>query len=169
MKKRLGLVITIIIAALIIGLLVWRLWPQSSFGLISVNESTVTSFSAYGMFQDFEKGHCDLYSINSPEPLSNEPEEILEILATSKYQQDFRNLLPWGVDGVSADKNYDGNMVTLSLYFQDKEEYIEFQFLSNSLVVVRTPKQFNMRIYHPTNSITLDKLVEYLKNHGALQ
>ena len=169
MKKRLGLVVTIIVAVLIICLLVWRFWPHSSSDMISVNESTVTSFSAYGMFQNFEKGHCDLYSINSPAPLSNESEEILEILATSKYRQDFRNLLPWGVDGVSSDKNYDGHMVTLSLYFQDKEEYIEFQFLSNSLVVVRTPKRRNMRIYHPTNSETLDKLVEYLKTHGALQ
>ena len=169
MKKRIGLTIAIVIAVLIIGLLGWRFWPQPASSVMSVSEDTITSFAAYGMLDSFEMGHCDLYSINSPAPISNEPGEILEILAMSKYQQDFRNLLPWGVDGVSADKNYDGNMVTLSLYFQDKQGYIEFQFLSNSIVVVRTSDQPNMRIYHPTNSATFEKLVEYLKTHGVLQ
>ena len=169
MKKRLGLVITIVVAVLIICLLVWRFWPQSASSVMSVSEDTITSFAAYGMLDSFEMVHCDLYSINSPAPISNEPREVLEILAMSKYQQDFRNLLPWGVDGVSADKNYDGNMVTLSLYFQDKQGYIEFQFLSNSIVAVSTSDQPNMRIYHPTNSATFDKLVEYLQAHGTLQ
>ena len=168
MKKRMGFIIAMIIAVLIGCLLVWRLWPQSASSVMSVSEDTITSFSVYGMLDSFELG-CDLYSINSPAPISNEPGEILEILAMSKYQQDFRNLLPWGVDGVSADKNYDGNMVTLSLYFQDKQGYIEFHFLSNSIVVVRTSDQPNMRIYHPTNSATFEKLVEYLKTHGVLQ
>ncbi len=169
MKKRIGLIIAIVIAVLIIGLLGWRFWPQSASSVMPVSEDTITSFAAYGMLDSFEMGCCDLYSINSPAPISNEPGEILEILAMSKYQQDFRNLLPWGVDGVSADKNYDGNMVTLSLYFQDKQGYIEFQFLSNSIVVVRTSNQPNMRIYHPTNSAAFEKLVEYLKTHGVLQ
>ena len=169
MKKRIRLISIIIILALVIFLLIWRLLPQSFSSLISVNESSITSFSAYGMFQNFEEGHCDLYSINEPAPISFEPGEILEILATSGYQQDFRNLLPWGVDAVAADNNYDGNMVTLSLYFQDKQGCIEFQFLSNSIVAVSTSEQPDMRIYHPTNSATFDKLVDYLLVHGILQ
>ena len=169
MKKRIGLTIAIVIAVLIIGLIGWRFWPQSASSVMSVSEDTITSFAAYGMLDSFEMGYYDLYSINSPAPISNEPREILEILAMSKYQQDFRNLLPWGVDGVSADKNYDGNMVTLSLYFQDKQGYIEFQFLSNSIVVVRTSDQPNMRIYHPTNRETMYELIAYLQTHGTKQ
>lgn len=169
MKKRLTFVIAIIATVLILCLLVWRLLPQSFSSLISVSENNITSFSAYGMFQNYEEGHCDLYSINSPAPISSDPGEIMEILAMSEYQQDFRNLIPWGVDGVSADKNYDGRMITLSLYFQDKQGYIEFQFLSNSIVVVRTSNQPDMRIYHPTNSATFYKLVEYLQTHGVIQ
>ena len=169
MKRRIGLTIAILVIVLIVGLLGWRFWPQSASNVMPVSKDNITSFSAYGLLNNGELGHCDFYSLNSPVPLCDEPEEVLEILFTSKYQQDFRNLLPWGVDGVSADKNYDGNLLGVDLYFQDKQGYIEFQFLSNSIVVVRTSEQPNMRIYHPTNSTTFDKLVEYLQTHGVLQ
>ena len=169
MKKRIGITIAIIVPVIISCLLIWRLWQQPVSNIISVSKDAITSFSAYGMFQIFETGSSDLYSINSPAPLSNEPGEIMEILAMSEYQQDFRNLLPWGVDSVSADNNYDGRTITLSLYYQDEgSKYIALQFLSNSTVVVRTADQTNMYIYHPTNSATFYKLVDYLQTHGVL-
>ena len=173
MKKRIGLASAIVIAILIVCLLLWRFIPQSTSTLIPVSKDSITSFSANGMLENFELDQTDFYSIASSNPLSNEPENIMEameILATSKYQPDFRNLLPWGIDSVSSNNNYDGRMVTFSLYFQDEgSNYIEFQFLSNSIVVIRTADQTGMRIYHPTNSETFDKLVEYLQTHGVLQ
>ena len=72
------------------------------------------------MVQRLENGknHTDTYQIVNTEQQGNEPGDILEILATSKYQQDFRNLLPSSADSVEADKNYDGRTVTLNFYFQ---------------------------------------------------
>ena len=91
-------------------------------------------------------------------------------MATSNYQQDLRNLFPWVIDSVGSDKNYDGRTVTLSFYFQNTEnKYIDLMFLSSSTVVVIKEGHAGMRIYHPTNSKTLDKLVEYLQTHGIMQ
>lgn len=169
MKKRLGLVIIIIAAIFITGLLVWRFWSCSSSGLISVDENAVTGFDAYAMLHRFDNGQpgTDTYRIENEDPQGSKPEEILEILATSGYRQDFRNLLPWGIDGADADKNYDGRIVKLYLYYEDR--YIEFTFLSSSVVVVTTSENPNMRIYHPTNRETLDKLVDYLQAYGVKQ
>ena len=168
MKKRLKLVITIVAAVLIICLLVWRFWPHPVSSVVAVGENTITSLWAYGMFYSAEKGHCDLYTISGPNPKSSEPGEIMEILAMSEYQQDFRNLLPWDVLP-EAGNSYDGNAVGVDLFFQDKQEYIRINFFSHNLIVVITSEQPNMRIYHPTNSETFYKLVEYLRVHGVLQ
>ena len=170
MKKRIKSVITIIMTALILCLLFWRLWPQSFSRLISVSEDSIAGFSGYAMVNNYEKDDHAFYHINESDALSDAPDEILEILATSGYRQDLRNLLPCGIDGASGDKNYDGRMITLYLYLQDQEnKYIEFQFLSSSLVVIRTADDPHMRIYHPTNSATFKKLVEYLQTNGTTQ
>ncbi len=172
MKKRIGSAIAIAVAILIACLLLWRFIPQSTSAFIPVSNESITSFSANGMLENFELDQTDFYSIASSSPLGSTPEEIIkvmEILATSKYQPDFRNLLPWGIDSVSSDRNYDGRMVTFSLYFNNEgSKYTEFQFLSNSIVVIRTADQTSMRIYHPTNSETFEKLVAYLQANGVV-
>lgn len=40
-----------------------------------------------------------------PDPQSSELKAILEILATSRYRQDFRNLLPWESGSISSGKD----------------------------------------------------------------
>ena len=172
MKKRIGLIITIIVAALIICLLVWRFWPHSSSSLISVDENAVTSFSAYAMVHRFENGqtYTDTYHIERTEQQGYALGEIVEILATSGYQQDFRNLSPRGVDSVGSDKNYDGRTVTLSFYTDSRtDEYVDIQFLGKSIIAVSYEGKSGFRIYHPTSHKVIDNLVEYLQTHGVKQ
>ena len=172
MKKRIWLIMAAIVIALIICLLIWRFYPQSSSSLMPIDKNTVTDLSAIAYILRFgdTQTHSDTYRIDNPYPQSTELGEIIEILATSNYQQDFRNLLPWGIDTVDSDKNYDGRTVTLIFFFQNAEnEYMEIMFQSNSLMWIRTEEHPNLRIYHPTNSATLDKLVEYLQTHGVKQ
>lgn len=172
MKKRIGSAIAILIALLIVCLLLWRFIPQGTSTLLPVSSDSITSFSAHGMLNNFESDQTDFYNIATSDPIISEHENIMEvmgILASSKYQPDFRNLLPWGIDSVSSDKHYDGRMVAFSLYFQDEgSKYMEFQFLSNRIVVIQTADQTGMRIYHPTNSETFEKLVAYLQNNGVV-
>ena len=169
MKKRIGFIIIAVIIALIICLLTWRFLPQSSSSLISIDKSSITGISAYAMIRTFENGqsYTDTYRIDKQEELGDEQEELAEILATSRYQQDFRNLWPWGIDSVSGGRYYDGRTVTVTFYSSNAEnQYAEIMFMSSGLVVVQTDKHPGMRIYHPTNKKTLDKLVQYLQTNG---
>lgn len=121
------------------------------------------------MIRTFENGqsYTDTYRIDEQEELGNEQEELAEILETSRYQQDFRNLWPWGIDSVSGGRYYDGRTVTVTFYSSNAEnQYAEIMFMSSGLVVVQTGKHSGMCIYHPTNRETLDKLVEYLQANG---
>ena len=169
MKKRIGLITTVLIIALVICLLTWRFWPQSSSNLLSIDKSAINGVSAYAMIRTFEHGqsYTDTYRIDRQEEPGNDQEELVEILETSRYQQDFRNLWPWGIDSVSGGRYYDGRTVTVTFYSPTAEnQYTEIMFMSSGLVVVQTSKHSSMRIYHPTNRETLDKLVEYLQTNG---
>ena len=98
----------------------------------------------------------------------NTLEEIMEILATSSYRQDFRNLLLWDLDYVDADKNYDGRTVTVSFYMNNQmDKYVQIQFLSSSIIVVSSGGETGFRVYHPTNHQTIDQLSEYIQTHGV--
>lgn len=157
----------IIVAAIVICLLTWRFWPQSLPNLISADETSITAFSSTVMVHRIENGQpiTDTYSINT-EQQSNEPSEILEILEKSSYRQDFRNLLPWDLNYVDADKNYDGRtaMLVFSVGNQ-KDEWVEIQFLSSSIIAVSVGDESELRIYHPTNHVILDELVEYFQTN----
>ena len=172
MKKRIRLIITFLIIALVICVLTWRFWPHPSSYIISMDKTAITSFSAYAIVSCFENGQSefDTYRIDITEPQSNESAEIMEIVSTSGYQQDFRNLLPWGLDHVGSDRNYDGKIMTVSLYTgPQQDKHVEIQFLSSSVVAVRDSCKSGLRIYHPTKRKTMDNLVEYLQTHGVKQ
>ena len=171
MKKRIGLIITIIIIALVVGLLIWRFWPRPSSGLMPVDESSFTGVSAIAMVSGLEDGafYSHTYRIDSTQQQSNEPGNILEILAASHYRPDFRNLLPWDLDTLSSGKNYDGRTVSLVFSTKDQETIVYIRFLSSSLISVQIGDQSGFRIYHPTNRNTIDTLVEYLQTVGVEQ
>ena len=50
-----------------------------------------------------------------------------------------------------------------------KDEYVQIQFLSSSIIVVSSGDKTGSRIYHPTNKKTIDQLVEYLQTYGVKQ
>ena len=56
MKIRLGLIIKIVVAVLIIGLLIWRFWPQSSANLITVDKNAIISFAGIASVSRNENG-----------------------------------------------------------------------------------------------------------------
>ncbi len=171
MKKRIGFIIKFFLAILIVYLLIWRFWPQSFSDVIMVDKNSVTSFSSSVMIHRLENGqtHTDTYRVVSTEEQGNEPKDILEILASTKYQQDFRNLLPWKADSIESDKNYDGRTAVVVFSVGDqKDEWVEIHYLSSSIVAVSAGED-GFSIYHPTNRKILDALVEYTKTHDTKQ
>ena len=171
MKKQIGLIIKIVVALFIVCMLVWRFLPQSFSDLISIDKTSVTNFSASARVQRLENGeiHTDTYSINT-EQHGNRSGDVIDILATSRYKQDFRNLLPWSADSVEADKNYDGrNLVLVFSVGNQKDEWLHIHYLSSSIIAVSVGTEDGFRIYHPTNRKTLDELTEYFQAHGIKQ
>ena len=166
MKKR--IVIGIVIA-LVLGVLLWRFIPRSSGAVIPVDENNVTSFAAISMVGRNLAGEPDfsIYRIDSADATEENIQDFLKILKTSQYQPDFRNLLPWGGDSVSSDKNYDSRTVTVQ--FACGDDYLDITFHSPTLITINTKDTSGFRIYHPTNKNTITKLVEYLETHGILQ
>ena len=172
MKKHIRFIIAVMIVTLVIGLLIWRFLPRSSAHLMSVNESSVTCVSALATVNRLDNGspHTDTYRIDSTQQQGALLGELIDILATSRYRSDFRNLLPWELASLSAGKNYDGRTVSLVFSAENQtEEYIYIRFLSSSLVSVHIGNESGFRIYHPANRETLDKLVEYLQTNGLKQ
>ena len=170
MKKRIRLIIVIIICALAICLIIWRFWPQSFSRAISVDENAIVRVSVHAMVNHFGIGPdtIDTYSIDDLNQPINMLEEIIEILNTSSYRQDFRNLLPWDLDYVDGEKNQDGRIVTVSFYMEKhKDDYAQIQFLSSSTIVVSSGGETGFRVYHPTNHETIDQLLEYIQTHGV--
>ena len=170
MKRRMKLIITIIIAVLIIYLPIWRFWPKSLCDLMSVEENSIKiiSVSAYvfninapGMSQH------DLYQLKDLEQQSNISQEIVDILSSSGYREDFRNLWPWGVKSISADRNYDGRNVSLFFEIENQEGKAGYiYYTTNSLISVHGMRKRGFSVYHPTNRETFDVLVEYIQEHG---
>lgn len=173
-KKRIltitkAVAITSIVAILVICLLVWRVLPNSLTNIIPVEKDELTSFSSVARISRIENGQTltDQYSINKVEFPCDEPGKILEILATSSYQQDFRNLLPWKADVVEADKSYDGRSALLVFSVgNQKDEWVEINYLSSGIIVIFTGWEEGYQIYHPTNDKTFDDLMEYFTTHG---
>lgn len=166
MKKR---IIIGIVIALVLGVLLWRFIPRSAGAVIPVDENDVTSFAAISMVGRNLLGepNFSIYRIDSADATKQNIHDFLEILKTSRYQPDFRNLLPWGIDSVSSDKNYDSRTVTVQ--FTCGDDYLDITFHSPTLITISTKDTSGFRIYHPTNKNTITKLVEYLETHGTLQ
>ena len=166
MKKR--IVIGIVIA-LVVVVLLWRFIPRSAETVISVEESAVSSFAAIASVGGIRGGepYFEFYRIDSADATSENIQEILDILDSSHYQPDFRNLLPWDIDSVSADRNYDSRTVTMQ--FACDDDYLDITFHSPTMITVQTKDSSGFRIYHPTNKNTITKLVEYLETNGTLQ
>ena len=172
MKKRIRLIV-IIILTIVACLLIWRLWPNHISDLLPLEDNVVTDFSGQAVVRHYESEYYyndTYYYIDPSDVESSNVDEIIEILNTSNYQQDYRNLLPGNIDTVHPDKNHVGIDVDLRFYYGDKpEQRVSISFLSNSLMVVLVGEETGFRIYHPTNPRTMDELVEYLKIHGMIR
>ena len=167
MKKRItiGLIFVIIIC-----LFAWRFWPHSLSNLLPLSQDIITGVSGYANISDVQNGKAfiDSYEIAHNAVKDGELQEILMILDSSDYQQDFRNILPWSIDQVDAGKNFEGYTVNLVFTWGDETNAsVNMMFLSKNIVVVDTGTESGFRIYHPVNKDVLGNLVEYLKVHGA--
>ena len=162
----------LVLIPMIIFISVWRFWPQSFTNLIPMSETSISGLSVYGTVQGIKDGEpfTEAYRIDALEQASNEAAELLDILKSSHYRQDLRNLLPWDMESVGADKNYNGQTVIISFYVgSQREDFVSLQFLSRSIVAVSYGDEYGFHIYHPTDPETFGQLAAYLQVHGINQ
>ena len=166
MKKRAAVIAA---AALRIGLLVWRFWPHSLSSVICVEKSAVTSMACLVSVGGTENGkpYINSYTLSDLSPQDDGFEEIMEILDSSNYRQDFRNLLPWSIDGVRSGKLNSVVVANAVFAWGSGEDESCFMFMrSESMIAVSSGTKSGLKVYHPTNREMLDTLAKYLQTHG---
>ena len=93
-------------------------------------------------------------------------EGILMLLTSTRYREDFRNLLPWPIESVSAGRAYDGRGVSLMLVWGPSEDECCSLSLSGRQIAVSRPHHDGFLIYHPEDPKLLNWLAIYLANNG---
>ena len=166
MKKR--YIALIVFAVLVAALIVWRLWPQSLSSILPDDANNFSNVYAATEETVFESGYPNFlhYRLEDGEQAAK---EILDILNTSDYRPDFRNLLPWSDGSMKSGNDYDGRSATVHFYIvQDQTpRSLYIQFMGRSQVSISTEDSWG--VYHATNPETLTALVEYIQTHGNKQ
>lgn len=166
MKKKTALIAAaVLIIALSAG--IWRFWPHSLSSVISVEKSAVSgiacSVCAFGV--ENGKPYSNGYTLSEQSPQEDGFGEILEILDSSNYRRDFRNLLPWSIDSVGSDDTGLSAVVVL-VWGSRANESCVMSMQGGNMIAVSSGAESGLKVYHPTNREMLNALAEYLQAHG---
>lgn len=164
-RKRFAVVTAGLLVVLAGGLAVWRLWPHSFENVMKGNEDAITSMScsAVRMGGFTENGEIDnhVYTLREAAPDCQAFGEVMTLLSQAEFQQDFQNLLPWGIDAAGSED------ITLTLTFSfDWEGSLESGSLTldnKGLTTVSLPSQNGMKLYHITNQELLEELASAIQ------
>ena len=162
-------IVSIVVVLLIIAMIGWRLWPRSIDKVILTSPESVSSVACSATVSGVEDGDLfmDTYSIQSENLTDADIEALMEILNSTKYRPDLRNLLPWDITSVDSGGTNDGKSANLALVWGKSEaEHCYMMFHSGSVVAVDVGSGGYL-IYHPTERAVLGKLVDYIQEHGV--
>ena len=150
---------------LVVGLLTWRLWPQSLSFILPDDADSFPNVSAVATVNVFEVGQVDFLHYKLEDEGSYAAKDLMDILNTSGYRPSFRNLLPWNDGSLVSGNDYDGRSVNLDFYLADGQNFqsVSVHFLGRSLVSIYANGRSG--VYHATNPDTLTTLVEYIQTH----
>ena len=160
--------IFLLLAILLLCLLAWRLTPHTFEQMTASNINDITSLAGSACFVGIRDGttYAESYTLQNVSPEDTTFEPILILLTTTRYREDLRNLLPWGIDSVSAGRAFDGRSVSLMLVWGSSADECCSLSLSGRQIVVSRPHHDGFLIYHPTDPKLLNWLAIYLANNG---
>jgi hypothetical protein len=169
MRKRKTVIIVVV---LVIGLLVcgWRFYPYDLSSIISVRKNEITSLACAMSVGGVEnvKPYINTYELSELSPHNDDFEEIMEILDSSDYHQDFRNLLPWSVNSIGSDDSDKIRTASVLIVWGNGENECCFLSMTDERkVAVSSGAESGLKLYHPTNREMLNILSEYLQMHGT--
>ena len=163
--KRKGIPLLCAIALLAAGLAAWRLWPRSLSGLLDQGEiGQIQCLLQFTQWENSASMETEVYSSTYRLHAAGQPElgELTEILRGGQYREDFRNLLPWGVDSLSS---HDSQVLYVTVGHAEagpSGETCHMTFLGQETALV------NQRVIHPSRAF-LDRLRGYVQSHGELE
>ena len=98
--------ILLLLAILLLCLLAWRLTPHTFEEITASDQNAITSLAGAATFLGVRYGraYTESYALQNVLPEDTAFEGILMLLNSTRYQEDFRNLLPWPIEAVSAGK-----------------------------------------------------------------
>ena len=169
MKTKKKTAIILATALVTIALLGWRLWPRSIDKVILTSPESVNSVACNATVSGVEAGDLfmDTYSIKAEQMQDADIKALMGILNSTKYRPALRNLLPWNITSVDSGGTNDGKSANLALVWGNLEaEHCYMMFHSGSVVAVDVGSGGYL-IYHPTERAVLDKLVDYIQEHGV--
>ncbi len=166
MKKRTALLAAaVLIIALLAG--IWRVWPHLLSSVICAEKSAVSGIACSVCIFGVENGkpYTNGYTLSELSPQEDGFEEIMEILESSNYRRDFRNLLPWSIDSVGSDGAGLSAVVVL-VWGSRANESCVMSMQGGNMIAVSSGAESGLKVYHPTNREMLNTLAEYLQTHG---
>lgn len=142
------------------GVAVWRLWPRSLDSVMEMGEKPVDRVSCSFHDWTWEAGlaNSDFYTFESES--AEDFAGLMEILQASRYQEDFRNLLPWD-SGLSSNSARWLDVVAFS-DGKGQDRYCTVTLLGQEAC------RIGGRRVHPTDGQLFERLADYLREHGAL-
>lgn len=151
---------------LLAALTIWRLYPLSLSDVISTDENTIVSLACTAGIAtvDADGTACiEEYTIQSLSASDTRFREILDLLKTSAYQQDFRNLLPCKITEVSSDHRYDGKTVHIVLTWGSSPSKNGSLYFTGSGVTISSGNNDELLLFHPTAPDILNTLSDYIR------
>lgn len=161
----------VIIGIFVIGLLacVWRLYPHDLSSLIPVRQNEITSLACAMNESGVESGkpYISSYELSELSPHDDSFEEIMEILDSSDYHQDFRNLLPWRIKSLGSDGSR--TVSVLLVWGKGENECCFLSMTDESKIAVSSGTESGLKLYHSTNRELINILSEYMRIHGNIE
>ena len=155
-------------AAVLLALGVWRLRPLPLSALLTVDPAQVTSLACSANVAGVLDGEAliDTYALPTLFPEDEAFSAVLDLLTSTGYRRDFRDLLPWPLESVSSGRNYGGRTVNMVLVWGSGAEENCALSMYDRQVVLFPPGDGGFLIYHPADPAVFHRLVDYLCAHG---
>lgn len=161
MKRRRNLILTILIAALLVGLLVWRLWPRSLESLSGLELDQAIALSAHARTTDYKSGMPVFvsYRMDDEDTLRGTEhfDPLLTLFRDIKARPSLTNLLrPWAISGSS----WTGPVDFLYGFVSCGDTGCNFELTNRGELLIGS------RLYFITDEEQFTALWDYVTTHG---
>jgi len=165
-KKRLFLLIPLLLLA---AVLFWSR-PVSFWAMTGADPASIHSLSATAVSGGVRSGvpYHDSYQLETTPAEDERVMEFFDLMAGCSYIPAPQNLLPWPIDSVSGGDKMSGNY-TAHIAFtwgEEGEHFVTLSYLGAKKLALSLHDEPGYLVYYPTDRETVNRLGDFLKEHG---